>query len=532
MSVKTLFIGVDGATFSILDDLTSSNGREPAMPFLSSLYRNGARATLKSTPNPLTPPAWVSLMTGRTPGNHGVYDFIRAQELGEDVYFTLYDSRDCRCETIWSMLNRQGKRFAALNFPFTAPPQKGLDGFMIPGFVSWRHLRRNTIPVDFYDRLKSLPGFSPSELAWDFEREKQAIEVLTGKEREDWVRYHLPREKQWFNIAKYLMIEEEPDLMAVMFDGVDKLQHQAWLFLDPELKHIGKDEYYDNMRRLCLDYFRQLDGFIKELVQIAGPEVQLFIASDHGFTTTYEVLRINSYLQEKGYLQWKRTSGSEEDLRREKSNFANLDWKNTLAYCRTPSSNGIWIRIADGPEDIGVPKNDYEKFRDKLIRDLEQLCDPDTGERVITNIYKREEVFAGPAMNDAPDLLLRLRDFGFVSIKDKWPVLEKREEPAGTHHPEGVFFAYGPGIVKGQRIDEFNITDVPAVLMHSLGLQIPSDLEGRVSAEIFEPSYLTENPIRMGPATTKQIKEETSEEVSEDEKSKIMAQLQMLGYME
>ena len=532
MSVKTLFIGVDGATFSILDDLTSFNDGELTMPFLSSLYRDGTRAILKSTPNPLTPPAWVTLMTGRSPGNHGVYDFIRAQELGEDVYFTLYDSRDCLCETIWSMVNRQGKRFAALNFPFTAPPQRGLDGFLIPGFVSWRHLRRNTLPTDFYDRLKKLPGFSPNALAWDFEREKQAIEVLTGKEREDWVRYHLPREKQWFNIAKHLMLQEDIDIMAVMFDGVDKLQHQAWLFLAPELKMTKNNEYHERMRKLCLQYFSQLDGFIKELVQIAGPEAQLFIASDHGFTTTREVLRINSYLQEKGYLKWKKTAGSEEDIRREKSNFANLDWENTFAYCRTPSSNGIWIRTTDRPGAVGVPKENYIGFREKLIRDLEQLHDPNTGERIIEGISRREDVFPGPAMNDAPDLLLRLRDCGFVSIKDRLPVVEEREEPAGTHHPDGVFLAYGPGIVKGQRIDALNIADVPSMLLHSLGLSIPMDLEGRVAESMFEPSYLSENPVRIGPATINQTKKKSTEEVPKDEKTKIMEQLQMLGYME
>ena len=59
---------------------------------------------------------------------------IRAEERGEDVFFTLYDARDCRVETIWSIASRQGKRVAALNFPFTAPPPKDLNGFMVPGF--------------------------------------------------------------------------------------------------------------------------------------------------------------------------------------------------------------------------------------------------------------------------------------------------------------------------------------------------------------------------------------------------------------
>jgi predicted AlkP superfamily phosphohydrolase/phosphomutase len=534
MSTRTLFIGLDGATFKILDDLTTaSNGRKPVMPFFSQIYKKGVRAALKSTPNPLTPPAWVSLMTGRSPGYHGVFDFIRAQELSNDVYFTLYDSRDCQCETIWSIASRQGKRFAALNFPFTAPPQKGLNGFMVPGFIPWRHLRRNTLPSDLYDRLKNLPGFEPKELAWDFEREKKAIEVLNDQECEEWVRYHLPREKQWFRIAKYLLEEEKPDLMAIMFDGTDKLQHQAWRFLDPDLQNGEGDEYHRRMRLLCLEYFAHIDKFIEGLVNAAGPTVQVFLASDHGFTTTYEVLRINTYLQQKGYLEWKAMPDTENTKRREKSMFANLDWQKTTAYCRTPSSNGITIRNHGNPDGKGVLKSSYEAFRKRLIEDLEQLRDPKTGERIIQGIYKREDVFSGPAMLDAPDLLLKLRDSGFVSIANKFPVLAQRDQPAGTHHPEGIFYAFGPGIKQNEMLEMLDIKDIAATLLYSLGLHVPSDFEGRVPMDAFEKNFLESNPILTGPATINKVKEEhVQADLSEDEKNKVVSQLQMLGYME
>ncbi len=535
MTTRTLFIGLDGATFSILDELTKGDdGRQPVMPFLAEIYKNGARCILQSTPNPLTPPAWVSLMTGRTVGNHGIYDFIRAEEHGDDVFFTLYDSRDSNCESIWSIATRQGKKAAALNFPFTAPPAKDFTGFMVPGFIPWRHLRRNTSPKDFYDRIKAdLPDFDPKKLAWDFEQEKEAVNKLTDEDRENWVRYHLPREKQWFRIADYLLREEAPDLMAVMFDGVDKLQHQAWLFLASELQNDETSEYHQRMRKLCLDYFRQLDGFLESLVNSAGKQTQVFLASDHGFTTTYEVVRINTYLHEKGYLHWKEgVVDSEETKRRDASMFANLDWKRTVAYCRTPSSNGITIRVAGSEGETGIKPEDYESLREKIIRDLEELRDPETGERVITEIHKREDVFPGRAMKDAPDLLLVLRDFGFVSIKNKQPVVLARDEVAGTHHPDGVFFAYGPGIKPDTRTKKCNIIDVGATLLYSLGLKVPGDMEGQVPKDMFTEQYLKENPVVVGDVTQSNIKDNDSESMDDDEKNKLMAQLQMLGYME
>jgi predicted AlkP superfamily phosphohydrolase/phosphomutase len=533
MSMHTLFIGLDGATFKILDDLTSATGnKQPVMPFLSKIYAEGTSGKLLSTPNPLTPPAWVTLMTGRSPGNHGIFDFFRAEEHGKDVYFTLFDSRDSKAETIWSIASRQGKRIAALNFPFTAPPPADLNGFMVPGFIPWRHLRRNTIPRDFYDRLKTMPDFNPKELAWDFEQEQLALDVLSDADREKWVSYHLPRERQWFRIAEHLISEEDLDLMAVLFDGVDKLQHQAWLYLDPDLQTGEVSAYHRRMRKLCLDYFRQLDGFLKKLVEAAGPDVQVFIASDHGFTSTHEIVRINAYLHKRGYLHWKLMPDTEEAARREKSMFANLDWENTTAYCRTPSSNGINIRIARNPGESGIRPEEYETFRDRLICDLEELRAPETGERIITGIYKREDVFSGAAMEDAPDLLLVLRDCGFVSIKNREPIIERRKEVAGTHHPDGVFFAYGPGIKRGEIIDRRNITDVGATLLYSLGLEVPSDFEGHVPEAAFTEEHLAKYPVPIGAPTTSRVKDDESEDMSEGEKAKIMAQLQMLGYME
>lgn len=530
MTPRTLFIGMDGATFTVLDDLTA--GVSPVMPFLAGLLRRGTRAKLRSTPNPLTPPAWVSLMTGRSPGHHGVFDFIRAEERGNDVFFTLYDSRDCRVETIWSIASRQGKRVVALNFPFTAPPPQNLKGVLVPGFVPWRHLRRNCAPADLYDRLKAIEDFNPKELAWDFEQEKQALDDLSDEARENWVRYHLPRERQWFRIADYLLREEAPDLMAVMFDGVDKLQHQAWLYIDPAQQHGELSDYHRRMRVLCLEYFSQLDGFIERLVTAAGPDAQVFLASDHGFTATTEIVRINTFLHERGYLKWASVPGTDAGKRREESMFAYLDWEHTIAYCRTPSSNGIHIRVARRPGETGVKPEEYEQVRARLSEDLQGFVDPTSGERIITEIHKREDVFPGVAMGDAPDLLLVLRDSGFVSIKNKQPAVEPRPSVAGTHHPDGIFIAQGPGIVEGGNIPRRNITDVGATLLHSLGLPVPSDFEGRVPEAIYTPARLAEHPVLVRGTTRQQRRDTEAAGMSEGEKDKLMAQLQMLGYME
>src|SRR5262245_28948979 len=118
MGAKTILFGLDGATYSVLDPLMDLG----LMPNLKAFLRRGARATLSSTVNPLTPPAWTSMITGCHPGRHGVFDFIQPVESDKGVYFKLIDSRDVQCETLWSMVSRQGFRVSSLNFPVVFPP--------------------------------------------------------------------------------------------------------------------------------------------------------------------------------------------------------------------------------------------------------------------------------------------------------------------------------------------------------------------------------------------------------------------------
>jgi len=530
---QTLFIGLDGATFTVLDEMTRDlPDTGVTMPFLKEFMEKGSRSILHSTPNPLTPPAWVSLMTGRTPGHHGIFDFIRAEDKGDDIYFTLYDARHILTETIWSIASRQQKSVIALNFPLTSPP-RAASGTCIPGFVPWRHLRRNMSPNTLYDRLKALPNFDPKALAWDFDREQQSVEQLSNQEMADWIEYHLPREQQWFRIAEFLLKEDRPDLMAVMFDGVDKIQHQAWRFLDPALVPSQPNEQEKRIRKLCLTYFSNLDGYIEKLVLAAGPDAQVFFASDHGFTSTDSIFRVNAFLRDKGYLKCKEDDESESTQRRNAAWFANLDWDNTVAYCRTPSSNGITIRIAEKPGDPGLAPENYSRFRDKLIAELRELKDPVTGEAVIRDILKRESAFPGSAMTEAADLTLVLRDYGFVSIKPEPPIVEQRIPSAGTHHPDGIFLSGGKGIHCGKKGASRNIVDIAATLLYSLGLSIPQDFEGQVPNELFTASHLGSHPVTVGaPTLTVESGEVSAASMDEKDKTKIMEQLRMLGYME
>jgi len=528
-------IGLDGATFTILDPFMEDG----TLPFLKEFVGRGVRAGLYSTSNPLTPPAWISMITGRSPGHHGVFDFIWAEERKKDHYFTLYNFRDIRCETLWSIVSRHNGKVCSLNFPMMSPPP-AVNGYIVPGLVSWKHLRRNVYPPDLYAQLRELPGFDVKTLAWDFDLEKKAERGVPEEEYESWIEFHIRREQQWFEILRYMMKHACCDLTAIIFDGVDKILHMGWKFLDSTFFPEHPSAWEQKIRGLCLEYFRGIDGFLAEIVSLAGPEARIFLTSDHGFGPSRVVFRLNTWLHSQGYLAWREVGELDEKSRQSverlvEKHFVLLDWDKTTAYARTVTSNGIYIRVAREPGQTGVHCDQYEAFRAELTKKLQAVIDPVTGERIIERILTREEAYPGTHNGQAPDLLLVMKDHSFISILNKTPMIFRRPEVEGTHYPEGIFIAHGQGISKGVRLPHLSILDVAQVLMYSLGLPIPVDFEGKLPDNLFEPAFLQEHPYQVGAATLLPDSyalgtKKTESQVEEEEE--IFKQLRALGYVE
>ena len=143
-------IGLDGATFYLLDHLMA----EGVMPFLKGFLEKSVRGDLMSTRNPLTPPAWISMVTGRSPHVHGIYDFLKPTTLADgSVFLKINDSREIKAETVWSMVSRQGLRATTLNFYGMAPAFE-INGYLASGFVPWKYLRKGMHPASLFDLVR------------------------------------------------------------------------------------------------------------------------------------------------------------------------------------------------------------------------------------------------------------------------------------------------------------------------------------------------------------------------------------------
>jgi len=541
MNPRTLLIGLDGATFSVLDPLMEQG----LMPFLQSFLARGCRAPLRTIVPPLTPPAWTSLMTGRRPGEHGVFDFFQ-MESPQSRHIRFFTSHDIGCDTIWSLASEHGLKVTALNFPSMFPPPR-IRGYVVPGWVPWRQLRLACWPEGLLDSLKALPGFNQRELAMDIKLEEKTTEGCSDpNELAPWIELHIRRERNWFEIFRHLAIQDPSPLTAVLFDGVDKLQHLCWRFIRPEDGRPLEAEWERQVRSLCLKYFQQLDELIAEMCRLMGAEATILLASDHGFGPTRIAFHINTWLERKGYLAWSEqastwdTQGALLGVGQVARHTWMLDWKRTRAFAATPTSNGVYIVVDRDGRSPGVPESEYFSFRQALIDDLQRSVDPLTGQPLVERIWTREEVFSGPYGGNAPDLTLTLNDGGAISILPADDIISRRPDVAGQHRPLGIFAAAGPEIRYGSAIRELSILDVAPTILHTLGLPVPEGMSGRVPEEIFEPSALARRPAQRVASSTAGANGAPSDAavrpaaatMSAEDEQEVLTRLKELGYIE
>jgi predicted AlkP superfamily phosphohydrolase/phosphomutase len=534
MRPLTLLFGLDGATYSVLDDLIARG----LMPNLAGFLETGVRATMMSTTPPLTPPAWTTLATGRPPGVHGVFGFFQ-YDAPESTNIQLISARQVAAETLWSMVNRQGRRAGVLNYVAHQPAPK-IDGWVIPGWVTSRWVRPFSHPPGLIDGLRAaLPGFDVKTLAIDLDEESKAVAGAPIDDYRAWVNLHIRRERLWFDVLWRLAETDPVDLAAIVFDGVDKLQHGLWPYVDPMLVPENPSPEFLRVRETAWEYYKTVDELLGESMRRAGEDATILICSDHGFTGSGELLYINTWLEQQGYLAWRPGYDPPEDsfdLNPAAYQHNAFDMSRTKAYAIITSSNGIHIPVRRTPEGVGVPPEQYESFRRELMDALLVRCiDPETGKRLVTRVWTREEIFSGPRMKIAPDLTLRLRDHGFFSVRRSTRVHARRPLVLGTHHPEGVLMARGPGIRRGVRIDPVHLIDVAPTVLYNMDLDVPADLPGRPLTEMYRDSHVAARPVRrsLGAEAPPSITPVAARppEAAPDE-SEILEKLKMLGYIE
>jgi predicted AlkP superfamily phosphohydrolase/phosphomutase len=553
---KLLVLGLDAATFDLIDPWVA----EGKLPHLQALMAGGSRAPLLSVPNLNSIPAWTSFMTGKNPGKHGLYWFYERQP-GSYAYRYLNGS-DIQGRRFWDYMSDSGLRVGVVNVPMTYPAYE-FNGFMIAGLDAPNETSPNfTYPAELYDEILANSGPYHIETNILGYARRGRID-LAVKATEEVI-------EQRVKTIDYLLRTQTWDVFVAVFTELDRVQHTFWRFMDPrhpDYDPEGAKQYGDVIFR----FYARLDEAIGEIVS-RYPGVPVVINSDHGFGSNPESYSyLSPWLQSLGLFQPVQPRTSDRLLRRAASLADGLlsqstrrriiamlpggraglaqrlhqvrcDWSGTRAYTNYIHA-GIWINLQGRePQGIVAPGTEYETLRQELIAGLLTWEDTRTGQKIVKSAVPREEVYHGPFMDQAPDVVIRW-NYGVhpaglrythngraVEVKSRTDIVE-RHNVSGDHRPEGILIMHGPGIRAGQQLAEARLEDVAPTLLYLTGVPVPDDMDGRVLAAAFEPDCLTQRPVRYQHVAADDEQAERRN-FSTDEDAQLQQRLRDLGYLE
>ena len=130
------------------------------------------------------------------------------------------------------------------------------------------------------------------------------------------------------------------------------------------------------------------------------------------------------------------------------------------------------------------------------------------GVGLFNEVLAREEAMWGSEVKFAPDLLLLWREDPRLKENNFTLTNGMRLDPpetrpgsrltwCGTHRMEGLFGIAGKGIREKAVFDKpVNLADMTPTVLYLAGMEIPSDLDGRLLEEAFDPEYVAK--IRRG----------------------------------
>jgi predicted AlkP superfamily phosphohydrolase/phosphomutase len=552
MTRRIIVLGLDGATWRLLDPFMDDG----TMPRLAEACRYGVRASWQSTIPPFSAQAWVSLMTGRNPAKHGVTDFW---ELGDDRGTSNFvNSTRIHGEAIWNILARNGERIGIVNVPVTYPPP-AVSGYAVSGLLTPPAATDYTYPEDLRNEILDIvPDYQPDP----YDPLRPGLSLV--KEFQCWMDNHE-------RVAQYLLERHPVALFISVAQALDQLQHLFW----DDLAAIAEGDASTVLREELRRCFRLADEAVGHRLDMLDESTTLFIISDHGFGPARRFFHVNRFLADHGLLAFaegeaspsqrlmKRLGIDQQSLkdlvrradflglrrrigrmtrmglarRLETMVAVPLDWQQTRAFAGSPASEGIFVNVRGlQPHGCVSPGAEYEAVRDEILAAVRDLRDPETGQPVVAQVWRREEVYDGPALSRMPDVVFSFGQNPYLASDSLSAPTAIGPIPAdylqGRHCPDGILVAVGADIAAGATMTGASVLDLVPTLLYALGLPIPDDVDGRALSELFTPAFQRSRAVRLEPAHQTVGSAESDKQLySEEESAAMERRLRGLGYL-
>ncbi|MDD8020376.1 MAG: alkaline phosphatase family protein [Acidobacteriota bacterium] len=266
-------------------------------------------------------------------------------------------------------------------------------------------------------------------------------------------------------------------LLFYYFSNTDQRQHMFYRFLDKN--HPAYDE------KLAAEFapviprtYEEMDKVLQMCLEKVDRQTAIIVMSDHGFNPFRWGFNLNTWLLQTGYHYLLPGSRPEEVTL-----FQRTDWSRTKAY--GVGLNALYLNLK-GRESQGiVAPSEREALTRRLANQLEQLIDPKTGEKIILKAYIGRDVYHGPYVDLAPDIILgfnRNYRISWNSPLGSFPrelIEDNRQKWSGDHMSS-------PTVIPGSLISSLpvklsdpTLQDVTAGLLSLFGIKIPPEVTGR-----------------------------------------------------
>jgi len=396
---RTILIGLDGVPYGAIKNLTETG----IMKNLGQIIEEGVFRQMASSIPEISSIAWSSIITGKNPGEHGIYGFIDLHPGTYRMFFPNFST--LKASPFWATDNGTS---VIINVPSTYPARE-LNGVLIAGFVAL-NLHKAVYPAELVPKLMDM-GYQ--------------VDVDSGKAHQsmDLFLKDLDRTlKSRIKAYRYLWDTQDWHTFMLVFTGTDRLFHFLWnAYEDPSHKY----------HEAVLNHFRQIDEVIGEIHSKMNDDDHLLLLSDHGFEALNLEINLNYCLKENGFLTIQE--GKED-------NFTHIG-PTTTAFALDPSR--IYVNLEGKYPEGSVKPQDKGRVIDDLIS-LFQSLEAD-GQKVVKAIHRGQEIYHGPYIDQAPDLVLLANKGLNLRANIKAKQLIDKGIFTGKHSQEDAFL-----VVKGR----------------------------------------------------------------------------------
>jgi len=354
------------------------------------------------------------VITGTNAGEHRIFGFIDTHPNTYKMRFPNYT--DIKAVPFW---DEAAGRSIIINVPATYPVRQ-MNGVHVSGFVSI-DLDKSCYPAALTSLLKRM------DYRLDVDASKAAESMDDFLEDVD------KTLKARIEAYRYLWKEVEWQNFMLVFTGTDRLMHFLWSAYADE-----NHQYHEQF----VDHFRKIDVVIGEIAGSLGDDDTLVMMSDHGFEGLETEFFVNWLLMDKGMLKF--NPGTDANLK-------NIAF-GTKAFALDPGR--IFVNEKGKYPEGSVAPEDKENVIEELIAVFSEA--QAHGKKAIKHIYRKEDVYSGPYVDEAADLIL-IAESG-VNLKGTMAAtkLTGKGMFTGKHTLDDAFL-----LVRG---DAGGLTDEPTVI--------------------------------------------------------------------